>query len=77
MSAKLYLVFLANVRERMEALNMSQAELANRMKVTPSYVSQLLSGHRRPGLDGLEDMAKALEVEPSDLIAKRILSKSA
>lgn len=76
MSARLYSIFISNVRDRMAELNLTQAALADRLKVTPSHISQLLSGHRRPGLEGLEDMGKALDMEPSDLLRKRILSRT-
>jgi len=54
----------------MATLGITQAELAVRLRVTPSYVSQILNGHRRPGLDNLEAFAKVLSVEPADLIRR-------
>jgi transcriptional regulator with XRE-family HTH domain len=53
----------------MDEVNVSQSEIARRMGVTPSYVSQILSGHRRPGLDTLEAVADALGCDPAELIA--------
>jgi transcriptional regulator with XRE-family HTH domain len=75
MSKRLYDAFCANVRERMEELDLSQSELAKQLKVTPSFVSQLLNGHLRPGLDTLDNFAKALKCEAADLI--RIFSRTA
>ena len=75
MSKRLYDAFCSNVRERMDELDITQSELAENLKVTPSFVSQLLNGHVRPGLETLDNFAKALKCEAADLI--RILSRSA
>jgi transcriptional regulator with XRE-family HTH domain len=77
MSVRLSNAFIRNVRERMAAQGLSQTDLAKRLKVTPSFVSQMLSGHRRPGLESLEDFAKALSCEAADLIAEKKLAGTA
>jgi len=69
MSAVLQRRFVSRLRERMQSAGVSQSDLARRMAVTPSYVSQILSGHRRPGLDTLEAVATALECDPAELIS--------
>lgn len=46
----------------------SQSELARKMGVTRSVVSQYLSGRIAPGLDVVEKFATALEVEPWNLV---------
>ena len=68
MSQRIYTAFVANVRERMAELELSQSDLAELLGVTRSYVSQILSGHRRPGLDTLETFANVLKIKPEDLI---------
>ena len=68
MSARIYGAFVSNVRERMAELGLSQKDVAERLGVTQSYVSQILSGHRRPGLDSLEEFAEVLGIKPEDLI---------
>lgn len=70
MSARLAGAFRRNVRARMEALGLTQDALAKRLKSTPSFVSQMLSGHRNPGLNSLEDFAKALEIDAPELISE-------
>ena len=77
MSERLASAFSRNVRARMGELGINQQELAERLDVGKSYVSQMLSGYRRPGLDSLESFAVALNVEPADLIREKKLSKSA
>jgi transcriptional regulator with XRE-family HTH domain len=68
MTQRIYGAFVANVRDRMADLDLSQKDLAVRLKVSPSYVSQILSGHRRPGLDSLDEFGTALGIEAADLI---------
>ena len=77
MSARLAKAFRANVRDRMADAGLSQSDLADKLKVTPSFVSQMLSGHRDPGLDSLEQFAKVLGVKAADLLEEKILAKSA
>lgn len=48
--------------------NMSQAALAKKTKVSVSYVSMLERGLRTPPLHTLEVLAKALTVQPLDLL---------
>ena len=74
MPQDLYRAFVDNVRHRMQQLDITQSELAGRLKVDPSYVSQILNGHRRPGLDSLDSFARALGVEPQDLIRRLVRS---
>jgi transcriptional regulator with XRE-family HTH domain len=78
MSARLANAFRRNVRERMQQLELSQDELADRLKCGKSFVSQMLNGHRRPGLESLETFAIALGLaEPADLLREKKLAKSA
>ena len=77
MSAKLARAFRANVRGLMDEAGMTQSQLSEKLGVTPSFVSQMLSGHRDPGLDSLEQFAKVLGVKAADLLQEKILAKSA
>lgn len=60
--------FQQKVRELLISKGWSQSALAREMDVAPMTVSQYLNGKRSPGLDVLERFAKALEVEPWELI---------
>lgn len=75
--AQLYDAFVANVRDRMAALGMSQKDLAAELKVTKGYVSQILGGHAHPGLESLERFALALKCDAADLIRTQVLQRSA
>ncbi len=77
MSKRLADAFSRNVRARMTELGITQQLLAERLDVGKSYVSQMLSGYRRPGLESLESFADALGMEPADLIREKKFAKSA
>ena len=70
MSDKLHACFVENVRDLLEEREWTQADLAHKINKHPSYVSQLLSGYRHPGLDSLELIAKAFKIEAGDLLKK-------
>ena len=57
-----------NLLAARERKNLSQATLAKKAKVSVSYVSMLEHGLRTPPLDTLEVLAKALAVQPLDLL---------
>ncbi len=60
----------ARVRARREALGWSQAELAEKVKITPNYVSVLERGLKLPALDTLVVIAKALNVSVPELLGE-------
>lgn len=76
-SKKLAASFRRNVRERMAEIGINQQGLADRLRVGKSYVSQVLGGHRGPGLEAISSFAVALNVEPADLIREKKFAKSA
>ncbi len=55
------------IRERREALEMSQAELAKRIGVQASHVAYIEGDQRRPSLPLLKRMARVLGVDPRQL----------
>ncbi len=56
--------------ERLLILEMRQAELAQRLGKSRSYVSRLVKGRENLGLDSLAQVARALECQPCDLVPK-------
>lgn len=79
MSTPLYGIFRKNVERLMGEGEIKPSALAEKMGVTQSYVSQIMSGHRNVGLDALDKFAKALGVAPDYLLrpAGRRPAKSA
>lgn len=77
MSQRLATAFSNNVRLRMRELGINQKDLAVRLKVGESFVSQMLSGHRHPGLESLGSFGKALGVEPAELLREKKFAKNA
>ena len=67
--------FALRVREAMESERVSQSELARRMSVTPSMVSQYINGLRSPGLDVVERFSRALNIDdPTILLSSEKIS---
>ena len=60
--------FEGNLAEAMKAAGMNQRELAEAAGITGSAVSLFLSGKRNPTMRTVEKLARALDVEPADLI---------
>lgn len=56
------------MRARREARGLSQAKVAELAHVTPNYVGMLERGQKLPTLDTLVKIAKALQVEPGELL---------
>jgi len=59
-------------QERLKALRIergfTQADLAKRMKCPPAMLSHYETGERKPGLDNLNAIIKALKCQPNDLL---------
>jgi transcriptional regulator with XRE-family HTH domain len=62
-------VFAANLRRLRHERGLAQDDLAYEAKVSRSYLSQLEKGAFYASLKILEKLAKALGVEPHELIA--------
>lgn len=56
------------IRSRREHLNFSQENLASECGFHRTYISQLERGQKSPTLRTLIILAKALKIEPADLI---------
>jgi transcriptional regulator with XRE-family HTH domain len=61
-------VFAERLRSLRTAKSLTQSELADRAKIVASYVSILEAGSVAPGIDLLEKLAKALDVNVIDLL---------
>lgn len=61
-------VFCENFKRRRARLGLSQIQLAERLGVAQSYVSDLESGNKVPLVPTLADLAEALETTPAKLI---------
>ena len=48
--------------------NLSQEELAARLDISPSYISRMESDLKKPSLDIIFRLAKALDVKPHELV---------
>jgi transcriptional regulator with XRE-family HTH domain len=75
MTKPLHDVFLENVKLRMEELGINQSELADELRVTKSYISQLLAGRMTPGLDVVDRVAKALKISASAILQESLLQR--
>lgn len=62
--------FVKKCRIRMEELQLTQVELADRMGVKQSNISAYLLGKASPGLEVIYKYAEALEVSPGWLISE-------
>lgn len=56
------------VRHFRQEAGLSQEGLADRLDVSPSYVSMLESGKRYPSIEMLIRIARALESRPGDIL---------
>src|SRR5271157_3313951 len=57
------------IRTLREAKGLSQADIEKRSGLLRSYVSRVENGHTAPSLSTLEKIAKAIEVEPYQLLS--------
>jgi transcriptional regulator with XRE-family HTH domain len=60
--------FAQNIRQIRTRKNVSQRAVAEKAKVSVSYISMLERGQRSPPLETLEAIAKALGVPPPSLL---------
>lgn len=61
----------ATIRFLREAKGLSQGELERRSGLLRSYISRVEGGHTVPSLPSIEKFAKALSVEPYQLLYKQ------
>ena len=68
MSNKFIRQFGENVRKARDDMGISQEELAHRANLHRTQISLIERGKRSPRLDTIEQLAKALEIQPAKLI---------
>lgn len=68
MSKKFIRQFGENVRKARGDMGISQEELAHRADLHRTQISLIERGQRTPRLDTIERLAKALEIQPYQLI---------
>lgn len=61
-------MFAAALRMHRAKLNITQAELASRVGIDPTAISQYEQGSRIPGADKLFTLAEVLGCSPCDLL---------
>ncbi len=57
-----------NARAARKRLDLTQEEVARRSGLEPAEISRIESGKRDPRVSTLEKLAKALEVDPGQLL---------
>jgi transcriptional regulator with XRE-family HTH domain len=67
-STKLRQILAKNIRLFRNSLDLSQEELAHRAKLHRTYVGMIERCERNLSVDNVEKIAKALEVEPHQLL---------
>lgn len=63
--------FAKNLVYHRKRLSLTQAELAERIEMAASYVGHLERGERDPSLLTLEDICKAMNLQPGELFVPR------
>lgn len=56
------------MRERREALGMTQEQLARMLAVTHNYIYMLEKGRKIPGINMINDLSQALKIDPLSLL---------
>jgi transcriptional regulator with XRE-family HTH domain len=58
----------ARIRARRSSLRISQEDLAFRVDLSPTYLSQIEAGKRNPTIDALYRLAHALGIDLEELV---------
>ena len=64
------------VRERLEELSMSPAELARTVNVNHSQIHRVMNGMNTPSMSFAQKLARALQCEPNELFVQREMAES-
>jgi transcriptional regulator with XRE-family HTH domain len=63
-------IFIKNLKEYRKKCGFTQAQLAEKVKVTPHYIGMLEMGRNFPATDLIERIAKALKIEMYELFVE-------
>lgn len=69
--------FSKKLRQIMDSKHIRPKELADRVDLAPSVISQYRSGHRKPGREMLLKFSKALDVTMDELVSRTEFEGSA
>ena len=67
---RLGMIFIKNLKEYRKKCGFTQAQLAEKVKVTPNYIGMLEMGRNFPATDLIERIAKALNIEMYELFVE-------
>jgi len=70
-TGRLRQILAKNVRVVRHKLGITQEELADRAKLHRTYVGMIERSERNLSVDNIEKLAKALDVEPHELLIDR------
>jgi len=66
------MIFIKNLKEYRKKNGFTQAQLAEKVKVTPNYIGMLEMGRNFPTTDLIERIAKALNIEMYELFVESL-----
>jgi transcriptional regulator with XRE-family HTH domain len=69
---RLSTIFIKNLKEYRKKCGFTQAQLAEKVKVSPHYIGMLEMGRNFPATDLIERIAKALNIEMYELFVESI-----
>lgn len=68
-------VLAVNMKARRKELNLSQAELAEKIGTSPNYISKIEAEKQFPSVQMIESLATALQCDSVDLFSIEIIKK--
>jgi transcriptional regulator with XRE-family HTH domain len=63
-------ILATNIKERRYVLGISQAKLAEAANIATTYIAMIEIERKFPSVDVLERIARALEIDPTELFSK-------
>ena len=68
-------VLAFNMKARRKELNLSQADLAEKIGTSPNYISKIEAERQFPSVQMIEQLANALNFDSLDLFSKEKIEK--